>query len=498
MLQQVAQLASPAPQDRRFGTGDVMSGGDVSQAGGFDFSAMLAQAEAEEPLTPNGELAPAEIATEHGMSDPTAGVMAGFPPAMAVSILLDEAVQAASHEGVELFDGIPLAGEKLGESRIDLMSDPQPRPASAAPPIAPALPAMAMREADSVLPRTPGTQPDPASGAPPIAPVLPAMAMQQGGGASLPALSAAAQPGLVPEQPASSTPGFPPQQEVPPSDLFPVAVGLAAMGRDAAPAAAAASAVKLPAGDLAGTDRPVAAQASDAYPEAGEHAAPQGPAEDAAANSVVRSEPPVAQPTGQAPMLMAGPLLPEGRGLSLPVDPLLAGAGSLPAHPGPGPSSSPAATGLALPYQRLFPSQLSAQVAPAVLTMGILPGADGGPGRLTLAIRPAELGTLQIIAEKTEDRTARIAVLAERPETLQLLVRDAPTLEAALRAAGVGEGGGLSLTFGLASQEQGHRGEDARGEAGGDAGRGDGAAPKPSVIAAAPVMARTSLVDLSL
>jgi flagellar hook-length control protein FliK len=564
MLQQVAQLASPAPQDRRFGTGDVMSGGDVSQAGGFDFSAMLAQAEAEEPLTPNGELAPAEIATEHGMSDPTAGVMAGFPPAMAVSILLDEAVQAASHEGVELFDGIPLAGEKLGESRIDLMSDPQPRPASAAPPIAPALPAMAMREADSVSPRTPGTQPDPASGAPPIAPVLPAMAMreadsvspptpgalpdpesaapqnapdlpvmvmqqagsasprtpgtqpdpasgappiapvlpamamQQGGGASLPALSAAAQPGLVPEQPASSTPGFPPQQEVPPSDLFPVAVGLAAMGRDAAPAAAAASAVKLPAGDLAGTDRPVAAQASDAYPEAGEHAAPQGPAEDAAANSVVRSEPPVAQPTGQAPMLMAGPLLPEGRGLSLPVDPLLAGAGSLPAHPGPGPSSSPAATGLALPYQRLFPSQLSAQVAPAVLTMGILPGADGGPGRLTLAIRPAELGTLQIIAEKTEDRTARIAVLAERPETLQLLVRDAPTLEAALRAAGVGEGGGLSLTFGLASQEQGHRGEDARGEAGGDAGRGDGAAPKPSVIAAAHVMARTSLVDLSL
>jgi flagellar hook-length control protein FliK len=195
---------------------------------------------------------------------------------------------------------------------------------------------------------------------------------------------------------------------------------------------------------------------------------------------------------------MAGPLLPDGRGLSMPADPTMVGAGSPPGAVGPGPSSSPAAAGLALPYQRLFQSQLSAQVAPAVLTMGVSPGADGGPGRLTLAIRPAELGTLQIVAERTEDKTARIAILAERPETLQLLVRDAPTLEAALRAAGVGEGGGLSLTFGLASQGQGDRGGDARGEAGGDAGRGDGAAPKPSLIAAAPVMARTSLLDLSL
>jgi flagellar hook-length control protein FliK len=130
--------------------------------------------------------------------------------------------------------------------------------------------------------------------------------------------------------------------------------------------------------------------------------------------------------------------------------------------------------------------------------MGVVPGADGGPGRLTVAIRPAELGTLQIITDRTEDGTARIAVLAERPETLQLLLRDAPTLESALRASGVDEGGGLSLTFGLASQGQGDRGEDARGEPGRPAGRLDGADAKPAVIASAPAMARASLLDLSL
>ena len=498
MLQQVAQLAPPAPQDRGSVTAEAMAAGGVSQAGGFDFTAMLAQAEAQEQVIPTGEIAPAEIATENGTSGPTAGVAAGFVPVMAAPIRQHEAVQAAGQAGADVSDGIPLPDDKLGENQVDLINAPLPDPDSAAPESAALLPAMATRQAGSVSLPTPGELPDPENAAPEPAALLPAMAMQQPGSASLLALSGAAQPGTGPEQPAISPPGLLPQEEVPPSDLSPVAAGLTAMGRDTVPAAPAALAVKLPPGDLAGTDGSAAAWASDPHPEGGEHAAPEGPAEDAETASVVRLEPPVAQPTGAAPTLMAGPLLPEGRGLSMPVDPSMAGAGLLPGHVGPGLSSYPTAAGLALPYQRLFQSQLSAQVAPAVLTMGVSPGADGGPGRLTLAIRPAELGTLQIIAERTEDKTARIAVLAERPETLQLLVRDAPTLEAALRAAGVGEDGGLSLTFGLASQGEGDPAGDSRGEARGDAGRGDGAAPKPSVIAAAQVMARTSLVDLSL
>ena len=446
MLQQVAQLAPSAPQDRGSVIAEAMAAAGAPRAGGFDFPAMLAQAEAQEQVIPTGEITPAEIATENGTSGPTAGVAAGFVPDMTAPIRQHDAVQAAGQAGADVSDGIPL--------------------------------------------------PDPESAAPEPAALFPAMAMQQPGSASLLALSGTAQPGT--EQPAISPPGLLPQEEVSPSDLSPIAAGLSAMGRDTVPGAPAALAVKLPPGDLAGTDGPAAASASDPDPEGSEHAAPEGPAEDAVTSSVVRLEPAVAQPTGPTQTLMAGPLPPEGRGLSMPVDPPMAVAGSLPSHLGPGLSSYPTTAGLALPYQRLFQSQLSAQVAPAVLTMGISPGAAGGPGRLTLAIRPAELGTLQIIAERTEDRTARIAVLAERPETLQLLVRDASTLEAALRAAGVGEDGGLSLTFGLANQGEGDRAGDSRGEASGDAGRADGAAPKPSVMAVAHAMARTSLVDLSL
>jgi flagellar hook-length control protein FliK len=182
----------------------------------------------------------------------------------------------------------------------------------------------------------------------------------------------------------------------------------------------------------------------------------------------------------------------------MPADLSITAAGSLPGYLGSSPSSAPTATSLGFPYQRLLPPPLSAQVAPVVLSMGVVPGDDGGPGRLTVAIRPAELGTLQIITDRGEDGTARIAVFAERPETLQLLLRDAPTLETALRAAGVDEGGGLSLTFGLTGQGQGDRGQDAHGEPGRAAGRPGGADAQPAVTASTAAMARTSLLDLSL
>jgi hypothetical protein len=442
-----------------------LAAGGEPQAGQFDFLAMLAQAEAQEQLIPTGEIASAEIVTEHGMSGPTVGVTAGLDPAMAMPIRQNEPVQPAGHEGADLAARVLLVGEKPGESGVDLINDPP-----------------SGREIAAAQ-----------SG-----PVWPAMAMQQPVGASLLHVSAAAPLGLVLEQPAISTLGLLPWGEASPSDLPIVAVGLTTMARDVVPAAPSSLAVKLPLGDLADTDRPAEAQAFDPHPEVGAHDAPEDPAENTGVTPVVRLEPPLRQSPGQTPTLTAGPLLPEWLGLSMSGDLRLADAGSQPGQLGPGPSSPPAAASLALPYQRLFHSQLSAQVAPAVLTIGLLPGADGGPGRLTLAIRPAELGTLQIIAEKAEDRSARIAVLADRPETLQLLIRDASTLEAALRAAGVGEGAGLSLTFGLSTQGQGDRGGDARGEAGGDAGRSEGDAPNLSVIAPVPVMARTGLVDLSL
>jgi hypothetical protein len=293
-------------------------------------------------------------------------------------------------------------------------------------------------------------------------------------------------------------PALLPQDEVPPLHLPAVASGLAAVGREAAQAARTALVAKVPPDDVAGGEQPAVASASDLDSFAPAQVASQDPGDGSEPASAFRAEPGPAYPTGSTPPLMVSASLPEGRGLSMPADPSIAGTGSLPGYLAPGLSSPPAATSFALPYQRLLHPQLSAQVAPAVLSMGVVPGADGGPGRLTVAIRPAELGTLQIITERTEDGTARIAVLAERPETLQLLVRDASTLETALRAAGVDEGGGLSLTFGLANQGTGDGAGDARRDASHVPGRGDGADPRPDIIGSAHAMARTSLLDLSL
>ena len=297
---------------------------------------------------------------------------------------------------------------------------------------------------------------------------------------------------------AAPAPALLPQEEVPPFRLPAAASGLMQPATGSAPAARAALVAKVPPDEVAGGEQPAAPSASDLDSLAHAQVASQDRAEGSEPVSAFRAEPGPTYPTGSTPSLMVSSALPEGRGLSMPADPSIAGAGSLPGYLSPGLPSPPAATSLALPYQRLFPPQLSAQVAPAVLSMGVVPGADGGPGRLTVAIRPAELGTLQIITERMEDGTARIAVLAERPETLQLILRDASTLETALRAAGVDEGGGLSLTFGLASQGQGDRGEDARREPGRIAGRLDGADAKSIIIASAPAVTRTSLLDLSL
>ena len=437
MLQQVSQLAPSAPPDRGLVAREAPGGAGGAQPGGRDFLAILAQAEAQEGGAPAGEVVPASAA-------PTGQ---------------DEPLQAAGRDGADPSDANVLAGNMTGE----------------ASPATDALP----------------DQPSAASSASVIA------AQRALNGLPVPSVGLA-QPGPGAAQSATGSPAFRPQEEAPPSDLSPAALGLATIGRSAAPAARTALAARVPSDDAVDDKRMAAALAFDLDAHTVGKAVSQDAAEVPEAASALKSEAVAAQPAGPAPTPVVGPSLPEGRGLSVPADPSMAGTAAMSGHPGPGPSSSPVVASLALPYQRLLHPLLSAQVAPAVLAMGLVPGADGGPGRLTVAIRPAELGTLQIITERTEEGTARIAVLAERPETLQLLIRDASTLETALRAAGVDEGSGLSLSFGLVNQGPGDGAGDARRDAGHAPGRGDGADPKPAIIGLVPAMARTSLLDLSL
>ncbi|WP_165943500.1 flagellar hook-length control protein FliK [Roseicella aquatilis] len=114
---------------------------------------------------------------------------------------------------------------------------------------------------------------------------------------------------------------------------------------------------------------------------------------------------------------------------------------------------------------------------PGLVTMGVQPAAGGAPARLSVALRPLELGRLDIAVERGRDGGARIHVLAERPETLALLQRDAAILVAALEQAGLGGTGG-TLDLGLARQESGQSGGAAAGGEGqggqAPAGRGQG------------------------
>ncbi|TCZ57978.1 flagellar hook-length control protein FliK [Roseicella aquatilis] len=147
-------------------------------------------------------------------------------------------------------------------------------------------------------------------------------------------------------------------------------------------------------------------------------------------------------------------------------------------QPGPGmtapPTFSPAPGSAA--YAATAPS-LAGQIVPGLVTMGVQPAAGGAPARLSVALRPLELGRLDIAVERGRDGGARIHVLAERPETLALLQRDAAILVAALEQAGLGGTGG-TLDLGLARQESGQSGGAAAGGEGqggqAPAGRGQG------------------------
>jgi hypothetical protein len=87
--------------------------------------------------------------------------------------------------------------------------------------------------------------------------------------------------------------------------------------------------------------------------------------------------------------------------------------------------------------------------------------APDGAQRLTMKLEPPELGQVHIqIDRPTDDTPARVAITVERPETLQLLLRDQPQLQRALDQAGV-PAEGRSITFHVATPEPTARAETA-------------------------------------
>jgi flagellar hook-length control protein FliK len=86
--------------------------------------------------------------------------------------------------------------------------------------------------------------------------------------------------------------------------------------------------------------------------------------------------------------------------------------------------------------------------------------APDGTQRLTMKLEPPELGQVQIRIDRPVDAPAQVAITVERPETLQLLLRDQPQLQHALDLAGV-PAEGRSVTFHVATPEPSARTETA-------------------------------------
>lgn len=90
----------------------------------------------------------------------------------------------------------------------------------------------------------------------------------------------------------------------------------------------------------------------------------------------------------------------------------------------------------------------AAQLAPALVALA----ADrSGTQQLTVRLDPAALGQVHIQIARAHDGSATVQVTAERADTLQLLMHDAPQLHRALNAAGVPQDG-RSLSFHLGDQ----------------------------------------------
>jgi hypothetical protein len=117
------------------------------------------------------------------------------------------------------------------------------------------------------------------------------------------------------------------------------------------------------------------------------------------------------------------------------------------------------------------PTSAAGQVAPALVHLAQT--ADGTQ-RLTLHLEPNSLGHVQIQIDRPQDAAPRVDITVQRPQTLDLLLRDQPQLQHALDQAGVPKEG-RTLTFHLASPDSGtSSGTSDRGDHAGTHGAAGG------------------------
>lgn len=138
-----------------------------------------------------------------------------------------------------------------------------------------------------------------------------------------------------------------------------------------------------------------------------------------------------------------------------------------------------AASQLAL---RRFANAMSQQQPTAQVAFSIARNALEARDRIRMQLYPHELGKVEVTMDIQDDRRVEVVVRAERPETMELLQKDARELQRALQNAGLDVGAGdLSFEFGGQASDRDGESEDGAGPGGGDIETSkDGLQPPPA------------------
>ena len=230
--------------------------------------------------------------------------------------------------------------------------------------------------------------------------------------------------------------------------------------------------------------------------QAGQAAAIQATADAAPAAPPAGPPPerPVAAPAPPEHPVLAATPPPEAPPPATPRPPQPDAGYVAPAGLSPPPTAAPAESTAPARPAMVPPPPPARQVAQVAIALAL---GTGQAPRLTVALEPEALGRVEIRIERgAEGEAASVRVLAERPETLALLQRDARELDRALGQAGVPVAEG-ALQFGLSSGDPNRGGRQPGAGSGGAGGWAAGTAALPAE-ATRPAPLALSLLDIAV
>jgi flagellar hook-length control protein FliK len=122
--------------------------------------------------------------------------------------------------------------------------------------------------------------------------------------------------------------------------------------------------------------------------------------------------------------------------------------------PPPATASAAAESSADMPVKLVAASREGQAAEMQTLALHIAARSAKGDSKFTIRLDPPELGQIDVNLSVNSHGHAQAVLAVEKPQTLDLLMRDAPTLEKALKDAGLELGGDLSFSL----KEEGQQG----------------------------------------